>query len=49
LHLTQVGADPTSPRRYAARVAQLEMRVRMFYEQEPPGLLNKPLAKSDSC
>jgi len=42
--LTQVGADPASPGGYAARVAQLEMYVRMLSEPEPPGLLNKSLA-----
>ena len=30
---TQVGADPASPGRYAARVAQLEMQVRILCEQ----------------
>jgi hypothetical protein len=37
---TQVAADPASPGRHAARVAQSESGNRMLREPESPGLLN---------
>jgi hypothetical protein len=43
-----VEAEPTSPGRYAARIAQLEMGIRMLYGQEPPGLLNNPLGPTNA-
>jgi len=36
---------PGFARRYAARVAQPELGIRMFCKQESSGLLNKPLGR----